>query len=281
MKSEKLSNLLANMRPWQDLVDDFFPQLSTMNEDTWTKSRYGDTKENDLCTRFRELGAEDQTEISNSMQDIPGEDLITLQGLAPKEFETRRGISQLQQAKHSINQQLEESTRYLHKLQSIREFSLIEMERRQRAQMVADGQGPVLDQFCSRYVFGPPPAPMIPPNQVNQNLGPKKREWFTARVKSGKIVAVEHIRFDIPEVYERWVIGELKKAGLYKTNGYRDDLDRRPNPVIARFYYKLGFLPSKMTTLNYQIYWFDQNWRNGWSFSHCREINTNELKPVD
>lgn len=283
MKSEQLINLHATMRSIKELTEDFFPQLTTMNEDTWEKSNHGSTANNDLCSPFNYLDGNDKAEISNSLRDLPGEDLIEAQGISEKEMNTRRGLQLMLQAGNRLSKQIEDSTRNLRKMQAIREFGHMELERRARANAISAGGGVPLDQFCARYIFGPPPGPIVPPVQKNQNLGPKKREWFTARVKSGKMVAVETIRFDIPAAYEYWLVGELKAVGLYKNSTYHGapHLERSPSPAIARVYYKLGFVPSGLTTLYYQISWYDQSWRNGWSFSHSREVKTNELTPVD
>lgn len=281
MKSELLLEISDHLETRHELLDKFFPKLKDFDQQNWDMSKLGDTQGNSLCHRFAHLGAEDQSEISDALRDIPQDDLIELQHPTEHELEARKALTQIQLAIHRLENREKKCTRHLIRLQAIREFGLAELERRQLAKVAEDGVP--LDPFTARFIYGPAPLPLVPPFQ-NGIPEPKPRKFYLARVKSGKTVAIDRVRFSIPEPYRYWVSKELTAAGLKATDMYHH-IPYTPTPDQAKLYLKLGFRPEKKLTVNYQYYWHhNTNYganNDGWNIYHSREMDAKDVTPVD
>lgn len=282
MKSEAINELLTGTPSMQELVVKFFPTLTKLDMKLFEESNLGNTSGSDnLTDTFRSMGDGEKKEVSTSAPFYPAEDLMEIQSMSERELNARKGLALLEQSRDNINSMVADMTAQLRKLQSIRELGMFELARRTRAKAIADGQPPSLDQFTSRYIFGPPPAPTIIPGTTDE-LG--KRTWFRARVPSGKQVAVESIRYTIPQSYEYWLIGEMEKAGCCQKKPYHHyalSVPRNPTQLQARLFYKLGFMPDKQTTVNYRIQHYGGGHSNTWYLSHSRETLTKDLVPLD
>lgn len=276
MRSELLNKIHDKLETRAEMLERFFPKIRDFDPVAWEKSRLNNTKDNELCNSFRTLSGDDQREIGLALRDIPEEDLIDLQKISEREMEARKGLVQLDTAMELLDKRKDRSERHLNRLQSIREFAMGELGRRQLAKN-AEGGVP-LDGFTSRFIYGPPPPPGANTLQTGV-VWPKKKKFYLARVKSGKIVAVEHIRFYIDDVYHSWVCKELKAAGLKPEDTYTAPC--YPTPEQAQVYLKLGFRPDKKITINYQFYWHNNGWNDGWSVSHSREVLAVDVVPVD
>ena len=275
-----LNKFRDNLRTIDMLREEFFPTLSELDEVGWNDSKLADTKGNQLDQSYHALEGQDRIEISDVMRNIPAADLVENQGISQDEMLARRGLLLMQQAYEKLGTEISASKRTLHRIQTIRETGMIELERRSRENMIRDGGGESLDAFTSRFIFGPEPPTMVPPKNPEQ--GPKKKDFYIARCKTGKLVFVRNLVFSIPEVYDTWLVQMLTDMKLHEPQKWgRQCAPRNTTAGIAKAYYALGFKPDKIVTVEYKCHWYNSTWNNGWHLSHSRQLPTKELVPVD
>jgi hypothetical protein len=282
----ELNNWLEKLITEDDLVANVYPYFGGLTGEAWAKSELGQTSSpnNGLSGEFPEMNAVNRHEVETMIRVIHDKDLVDILSVGTHELEARRGLALLQQTSLRVTELKERCTNQLRKIQSIRDVAAFEMERRARVKMIAEGVIEPMPPFNSRFLFGPPPPSMVASNHMS--AGPKKKHFFIAQVKSGKQVAVEHLRFDIPHIYYTWVLDELKKAQLVNINTPFSSSYYEVPPSLARWrvarrYYQLGFKPKNTTTGHYSIHWHDTGWNDGWYLRRGHSFETTALIPVD
>jgi hypothetical protein len=287
VENKTLNDWIKKMTDIQELQADVYPSLQVLDPAVWDKSPYKNFEEcSELADRYPYLGGDNQKEISQVIKESSEKDLNEILTPTQKEIDTRRGLALLAQTEDRVMSIRRKITQRLQIYQSVRDFAVIEIERRARLNIIKQGGEP-LDGFTSRFIFGPAPQPLPRyPGQSNGDNAPlHDRDFLRARVKSGKIVYIDRLSFEIPAVYNQEILAGLKKAKLLEQGvysyGYDNTPPHRANPKIARFYYDMGFKPLPDVVINYQCHWYDHSWNKGWSLGHTRCMKTHELEPIE
>jgi len=280
MKDERLLKKLADMENEDQIIHSFHVANDFLTPEAWaeTKLENPNASGNAVSQEYSCLNGESKAEVDNLLRDLPNEDLAEFATMSETELTHRRGLAWLITVDKWLADKKSSIMYEMYKWQSLREIAPIELERRARQKMLADGGHEPLDQFTSRFLFGALPKPL--------SLGgkpPQNRNFIIARVKSGKQVAVEKLMFTFPAAYDSWLKSLIKEEGIvdnnhwYYYNAY--SAPRFANPLLALFYYKMGFKPAPQVDASYQI---KLGWSgSGFRLSHSRRVDTKDLVPID
>jgi hypothetical protein len=281
VKNPELNALLDQAVSLSAVQHGLLSDLTKLNDEFWQESFLGETMgANELTGKYHYIRGTHEDEVRNLLSQSPTEDLHEIATMSTQEGEARRAMALLTQSGQRISQALTQQIDVLRRWQAVRDLAPEELERRSRQRLVADGGAEALDQFTSRWIFGPwPPAPFV----LKANGAAKKRDWLLARVKSGKQVAVENMTFSFSPIYDEWLVPMLKENGLIENDShfsYNNSAPRYAKPPLAQFYYKMGFKPSKTVQGAYQIAagW---NENHPWHLHHTRTFNVKDLMPVE
>jgi hypothetical protein len=291
VENKTLINWVEGMIPIKELQECVYPTLHVLDPLTWESSSYRSFEDDsELKDHYHSLLQGEQGEVSQALKEASDADLAEILNPTEKEVNTRRGLALIEHTRERLLELDAQITRQLRMYQSVRDHAMIEMERRARVNMVKQG-GEHLDAFVSRFIFGPDVAPLRPyPNLPVEQLGnePKPRTFIRARVKSGKTIYVEHLTFDIPDVYHDELLATLKEAKLIAASTsshyysyYSNVPPLQTDQKIARVYYKMGFKPKPVVTINYRCHWYNSSWNNGWTLGRSRQMKTSELEPIE
>lgn len=277
MKHLELDHMEVLMQSISELQRTFLPALQTLQPTKWNEYHLMDPRgANELTDKYHKLVGDEAKQVRKLLRTVPEDDLMSFNIMQPTELEARKGLALLMQASEMIYAKHDEVIKRLRVWQGLRDFANVELERRSRANMLASGGGEPLDQFTSRFMFGQPPAPFSV-----KGSKPQPREWLVARVKSGKNIAIEHLNFNIPSIYDEWLCSELQKEKLWGNAYYYSGMaaPRSVGQKVAALYYKLGFKPGVSVTGSYKI---ELGWSgSGFRLTHSRNFKTGELHPID
>ena len=290
MENKTLIDWEAGMTTIQALQEGVYPSLHVLDNAAWETSPYRNFEgDSELKDHYHSLVGDEPTEVSKVVQEASDADLAEIMHPTQKEIDTRQGLTLLECTRGQLDDLHKQVTRQLRRYQCVRDGAIEEMERRARIKIVENG-GEHLDSFAARYILGPAvtpimPYPHMPPSDINK---PREREWIRARVKSGKTVYVDHLTFDIPDLYKKDVLAALKAAKLITENTsnhyyayYSDAPPHQASQPIARFYYKMGFKPRSEITVHYYCHYYAGGWNNGWHLGRQRQMKTSELEPIE
>lgn len=272
----------------EDLLAQNYPNLFDFDPQKWKESELDLIKPgiyNDISSHYEYLGSENKARVTEAITESSVEELLGLAQVSETELSARKGLSHLADTQSRIQEWKVNQTDKLRVIQSIREAATIEVQRRARKKMLAEGGSEQLDAFVSRFLFGPPPPKKThdSKNKPLEKEEQKKADFFLARVPSGKQMAVKELRFDIPQLYFSILGPLMKQKGLWTTGEYHYISKYLPGTVgqaVAKLYYEEGFKPSNVTTAYFQFRTYGYN-QSGWWFSHSREVPTMKLTPID
>lgn len=272
MRNPELIALLGSMRTAEDLKDNFIPQLAQLDENSDVVNATLNTSVMLAGFGDSHRGDKEREYVSRLLRTVPEEDLCEFGHASDYEIEARKGFALLDIAADKILNQREKAAVQLRQWQLIRMRAIDEMERRSRANMLAEGGKEHLDSYISRVIYGPKP-------QTND----KKQNFFKCRITSGKIVAVNTVQFAVPEIYYGWVFERLV-AGPWKgkTNSYSYHSHHLPAALeqeAAKIVYFLGFKPRNVVEVHYK--WEDCSWKEGYRFTYSRNMASSGLTPLD
>jgi hypothetical protein len=274
MKDKRLIDFLTSMRTVDDLQTNFYPGLSKLDEDSLLCDDYLDHFSPNFTSY--NMNMEEKVTMVDLLMTVPDSDLSEFKSISPHELAARKAYVLLDQSGSAIRIQLNCLDTKLKKWQLLRTQADIELQRRDRVEMLNVGGHEPLDSFTSRFLFGPEPQTEADP----------KKDFFRVRVPTGKIAVVTQIHFDIPEVYHNWLLGILRD-GVWKNgegeyiHGYsRHYLPRSCEQSVAQVFYKNGFLPTNRVDVFYQF--GKHKWNNGeYYHSYSKRFETSKLIPVD
>lgn len=272
MLNTQLQGWMDNLITIQELQEKVYDGLSNLPDSTWQASIYRTTTgiENAYTNADRPL-----VDVDQLIQTSDTTDLVAIQTMSEREENSRRGLALLEASLSTLEFQAGVIRQQLRRIQAVRDAVPFEMERRSRIKMLADG-GEHLSSFVSRFMFGPAPTPLANGNTPESPTFP--RNFFIAKVKSGKKVYVEHLEFMIPSCYHTKVLEALRNEEAIPL--YTSYVPTQADPKIACIYYKLGFKPLSKTIINYQLY-FQTYGISKWILYHTRMVKTTELEPVE
>lgn len=278
--NQKLLSLRQNLLGLGYIQNHYIPDLTEFDQEKWAASNLDEPNGSNSITSWEAPIDNDlEKEVYQTVVNISTEDLLELQALDTLELEGRKGFFHLLEMHNRSTETMEDLRQQLLQLQAYRACGIIEVERRARQKMIQES-GEVLDSFVSRFLFGPEPGPMVPPGSLSK-ASPKARKFLMARVPSGKQVAVETLHFEFPKTYDAYLFNEMDKLKIwdkpaYYYNGF--GAPRDATQKVAKFYYEFGLKPSKTVQVNYSI---GLGYSSGWSLSHTRSFQTNQLTTVD
>lgn len=285
LEAGQIERLEEQFLTLEDLITYNYPRLVNFDHEHWSESKLDildPNASNSVASGYNQLSKEDQTRASEIVTAAAAEELLGLSKMSKLELSARKCLSHLEATRERLDEMSSDQTDRLRMLQSIREVALIEVQRRARQKMLAEGGSEHLSGFTSRFLFGPPP-PKKTHGNATQLDKPTEGKFFLAKVGSGKEVAVQDLNFDIPDVYKYIIVPMMKEKGLWTNTNYYYNSCYVPTSVeqaVALEYYKLGFKPSDNVTVYYKFRPYGYN-SGGWYFSHSRHITVDKLVPID